>query len=157
MAVCVICNSAKANFTCKEVDNLVVCEPAFVSASAAERMSESRKLLNGKDCKSLEISVTGEIASESIFRPAAVTILTKYECRYMEILPAQRTSETSHKRYEFDCLGKAFKYYSSGFDFFGDGRPPMHWDSQGTARPLPWRPVEVAPSNDKLLFGVWCH
>jgi hypothetical protein len=156
VAVCVICDSAKASFGCKEADGLVVCDPAFVSASAGDRVSESRKLLDGEDCKSPEISAKGWMASESIFRPSSVTVLIKSECRYTVTLPAQRISEEGTTRYEFDCFRHLLKYYASGFDFFGD-RKRSHWDSQGTARPLPWRPVEVASGDNQLLVGAWCH
>lgn len=66
-----------------------------------------------------------------------------------------RVEESGTERYNFNCAQREFKFYASGFDKYNGGRS-VHWDSQGTARPIPWRPILVADTLTKSVFDQIC-
>jgi hypothetical protein len=55
-----------------------------------------------------------------------------------------------------ELFPRQFTYYESGFDFYPNGTT-MHWDSQGTATPIP--PRDISEANNKIvepLYKAWC-
>ena len=126
-------------------------------ASGDERLVQSRKVFENDLCVVNDLN-----AAHSL--PGEVAIHVKYDCK---ISPApnsaternQRIRETASARYDLACFRMEYKYFASGFDYYVGGSR-MHWDSQGSSRPLPWRLIGNGTEKDlKILslYKIWCN
>jgi hypothetical protein len=158
---------ARADFNCKEEDGSTVCDPESQTSYINDRMRQVRKLFESTNCAVSEMSSFGTTELIGLLPPTRVKIAIRYECQILEPSSSNpgRIKESGTEGYEFDCGTGLFKFYASGFDFFNDGKR-MHWDSQGTSRPLPWRRITTrhhSPSGLASLLGFpWgglarCH
>jgi hypothetical protein len=153
------------DFNCKEDNGLAVCNPETKNSDIDSRTKRMRNLFESQNCVVFEVSssrATGatELSGSLAPRDGKITeIVVRYACQLSDT-PSSATrkiKEEGRERYEFDCANSLFHFYASGFDVFKDGRR-MHWDSQGTSRPIPWRAIPMT-DNPKLIsvYEIWCH
>jgi hypothetical protein len=147
-------SQAVAGFTCIWKDGDPSCSSLAGIEDFPIRLRKTRALFEIDGCKVSEITAW----SEGVARwtgagyPEALEIDVAYECKDPEARPKQ----TSTARYGFSCPNQQFTYYESGFDFDPNGKR-MHWDSQGTATPIP--PRDISDTKNKTvgpLFKAWC-
>jgi hypothetical protein len=119
------------------------------------RLRKTRALFEIDGCKVSKIVAQSEGAAgwTGAGYPDTMEVTVAYKCADAEARPKQQ----SNARYGFACPSHMFTYYESGFDFGADGKP-LHWDSQGTATPIP--PAPVSEARNKLvepLYKAWCE
>jgi hypothetical protein len=144
---------AGESWTCKLTHQIITCNysenDAADSLSVLEnKMASVVELLNGTRCTVIAFDSSGKTASDEPPTLASVEISAEYRCAIANdgATEQRRVAETGHKRYSLDCVRSLFKFYASGFDIYIDGSR-SHWDSQGTARPIPWRVLEPDPKG----------
>jgi hypothetical protein len=144
---------AKADFSCEYDNGREACQPS-IQAELEGRIGLTRALFEGNNCSVQSISVSGRSDWDTSPYLYEMGVIVKHKCEF-EGQAIARTVTTA--RYTFACSLREFKYYESGFDYDNDGKR-MHWDSQGTSKPLPWRNILYAPNKVHLeeLFDIWC-
>ena len=156
-------NPAQADFGCSTESGLTVCQPeAETSPDLKDRLEQSRLLFERDDCLVIKQSISGQAEWIARGYPYEIRLSIGYECRFQprssDGVGKRRIKQSSTAIYDFACSRREFKYFESGFDFFGDDTR-MHWDSQGSSRPIPWQGIIIGARNPRLmpLFKVWCE
>jgi hypothetical protein len=156
--------SARADFSCRDEKSLTVCQPEdLVTKGVKDRLKQSRILFETNNCSVGEISVSGQSDWTAAPYAGEIHVVVRYECQIPQTMvplsdigKKQRTKESLNGQYDFACALGEFKYSSSGFDYFNDGSR-MHWDSQGSSRPIPWEKIYSGGDRHlSPLFKVWC-
>lgn len=151
----------ESHWICKLSDQTIRCSSDLVLSNTAheelEQTLKSALSVRQRDACTInkfDGEATGAIDSLHITQ---IEMLLGYSCD----IPADptkstyRVQERGTERYNFNCGTKEFKFYASGFDKYNDGKW-LHWDSQGTARPIPWRPILVGDAMTKSVFDQIC-
>ena len=146
---------AAAGFTCIWKGGDPECSSPAGVEDFPIRLRKTRALFEIEGCKVSEIMAWSKTAAPwtGAGYPKAMEIDISYQCTAAEARPKQKSTA----RYGFTCPARQFTYYESGFDFGADGKP-MHWDSQGTATPIP--PRDLSDTKNKTvepLYKAWCQ
>jgi hypothetical protein len=146
---------AAAGFTCVWKGGDPKCSSPAGIEDFPIRLRKTRALFEIEGCKVSEIKAWSKSAPvwTGAGYPEAMEIDISYQCTDAEARPKQK----ARARYGFTCPARQFTYYESGFDFRPNGKA-MHWDSQGTATPIP--PRDLSDAKNKMvepLYKAWCQ
>jgi hypothetical protein len=163
-AIFVNIQSGDARIVCKSSGHRMDCNPtSLVSEELSGYMQRSLELFEKNLCRVNEASLSNEAWTKET--ADEVEFYIRYECDYSQGETNPSTSQQKVKlgyrataRYEFLCAPQQYKMFESGFDFYSNGTQ-MHWDSQGSSRPIPWRQLPVEDRDRRLipLFRIWCE
>lgn len=156
--------SANAKIVCKPGDDNVDCiSTDSISDEVSRRTRLSVELFDKNLCRVNEISLSNDAWTKAT--TDEVEIYIRYECGYPQNEASSSNTQQNTKlryqataRYEFLCAPHQYKMFESGFDFYSNGSR-MHWDSQGSSRPIPWQNLPVEGRDRRLvsLFRLWCE
>jgi hypothetical protein len=159
-----------SSWNCDLRGQTIRCSSYRLSDTASYRLSDTYEgFLEQKVKLALDLSKPAaactihqfESSGAGAIDPPHITnreMLIRYTCDIPPDLTKSRyrVEESGTERYNFNCARREFKFYASGGDKYNDGKW-LHWDSQGTARPLPWRPILGAGALTKSIFDQICQ
>ena len=163
-AILVVIPVANATTVCRSDEGIINCSsPTVSSAELSNRMRRSAKLFETNLCRVKELSSSNDTWAAD--QTDEIAIYIRYSCDYSQSETSSSNSQQNTRlrydataKYEFLCAPRQYKMFESGFDLYSNGAR-MHWDSQGSSRPIPWHKVTSEERDRRLvpLFHIWCE